>query len=85
MTKERPGQYNACHAEKQLLAFLYPKHFYSEDVHLARLALFQLPRAFQEVMILVSTPVCMNCEAFLNKFESEAKLKIHVKVLHMVR
>ncbi|MCJ1238656.1 hypothetical protein MMC14_006647 [Varicellaria rhodocarpa] len=80
-----PGRYYASHAENQLIAFLYQKHFYSEDVHLARLALVQLPRAFQEVTILVSQPVCTDCEAFLNKFEDKYKLTIHVKVLRMVR
>lgn len=81
-----PGMFNACHAEKQLMAFFAHKHRFAkeeldEDEDLAKLSLVHSPRRLKEATILVSTPICDDCEAFRVAFQRYFKVSIDIQYL----
>lgn len=82
----RPGSFNACHAEKQLIAFFLSKHCFlgdevtdPDDDSLRTLYLAQPPVSLQKATILVSTAVCNDCDDFARKVESALGLTLHLE------
>ncbi|KAL2871209.1 ankyrin repeat domain-containing protein [Aspergillus lucknowensis] len=86
------GQYYACHAEKQLIAYLLDHHVFlprdtapnsstlgrSIDQHqdLIELSKKQPPVSLRDATIFISSPVCDDCKAFKEKVNSHFGLDI---------
>jgi len=83
------GRFNACHAEKQSMAFFAYRHRFTkeewdEDEDIAKLADVHSSRRLQEATILASTPVCDDCEAFRAVFQRYARVTIDIQYLQTV-
>ena len=66
---DRPGQFYACHAEKQLIAYFISRHVFlkpelDEGGPLHRLATAKPPIMLKQATILVSSPPCDDCIRF---------------------
>lgn len=72
------GQYFACHAEKQLVAYFISKHVLlgSEKPELLQLA--KPPVLLSEAVILVSRPPCNDCLDSINAVNINLQLMISV-------
>lgn len=80
----RPGQFSACHAEKQLLACLISRHRFGEaeieeSEELKKLCQAQPPVELRKAKLLVSRPVCTDCKAFIKLFEQKASFTIEAR------
>lgn len=86
---DQPGRFNACHVEKQLMAFFAYKHRFTrkeidEDENLLELSHVHSPRRLSRATILVSTPMCNDCEAFRALFQHHAEASIDIKYIPTV-
>jgi hypothetical protein len=72
------GQYYACHAEKQLIAYFVNNHVVlgEDDWHLRKAI---PPIMMQKVQIVVSRKVCQDCKTFLAFVNRVLKLDLQVK------
>ena len=88
-----PGQFHACHAEKQLVAYFISKHMflqtetrapekafeYLEGGTLHELAAQVPPVLLKQASILVSSPPCGDCECFTRVVNAKLNLRITVE------
>ncbi|KAH7231300.1 uncharacterized protein BKA55DRAFT_598575 [Fusarium redolens] len=89
----RPGQFNACHAEKQLAAYFISKHvFLSPDLAVDDLGIdcehqdmldelqkVQPPERLQKGTILASRAICKDCNDFVEKVNMALGLMIEFR------
>ncbi|KAI0909541.1 DYW family of nucleic acid deaminases-domain-containing protein [Ustulina deusta] len=87
-----PGQYDACHAEKQLIAYFINKHCFlqselathagpDDECHEERLSELHCcapPFGLKTATIMVSRPVCGGCKPFVSHINRLLGLKINV-------
>jgi len=85
-----PGRFNACHAEKQLMAFYLFKHRIlphelENDSELRQLReQFPSGGGVREIWIYVSTPPCDDCENFRRRLEALAEVSIQLQYIPTV-
>ncbi|KXJ85601.1 DYW family of nucleic acid deaminases-domain-containing protein [Microdochium bolleyi] len=78
-----PGQYYACHAEKQLAAYFINRHVFlsdhgysNEGPNLETLAEAQPSVSLKSATILVCRPICGDCSSFIELVNSALGLRI---------
>lgn len=73
-----PGQFHACHAEKQLIAYFVSKHVLIQSVEQDILLDAKPPVLLESATILVSSRPCDDCTQFINATNSAFNLTIKV-------
>lgn len=74
-----PGQFHACHAEKQLMAYFISRHVFlkpDEGGPLCQLATAMPPVMLKEAKILITSPPCEDCTRFKQILNQDLDLKI---------
>lgn len=77
-----PGQYNACHAEKQLIAYFVDQHMFDKTQdntkEMIDLELIKPPVSIRSAEIMVSRDICNDCKRFIGRVNKALNLDISV-------
>lgn len=75
-----PGNYNACHAEKQLIAYFVDQHSLDGSQHDAEEKLVKIvpPVSVRSAEIMVSRPICDDCNRFVYRVNEVLGLDISI-------
>lgn len=86
--RESTGQYHACHAEKQLVAYFVDQHppyrAVREDIRrrlwpvISELMEIEPPVSVKRAMVMVNRPVCDDCSRFVEHINQVLGLEISV-------
>lgn len=71
-----PGNFYACHAEKQLAAYFISRHVFPWDVE--ELSSVAPPVRLTHATIMISQPICFDCEEFVRRVNDTFGLNITI-------